>query len=126
MRPLLVEGLTIACCVLLSSCGTQEITNAPPEVVEGCRREIAILTNRDPIFRQDSRLQGAGSDSAQSTIDDARIAKEEEDRTGLASWPEDVLLYRCLESRGIVLTPEQANVLAKWEQKSGSDSTESR
>lgn len=121
MKRITAERLTIVSCALLSSCVAEQITNAPPEVVEGCRREIAILTNREPIRRQGGTLQGTGSEPAQNTIDDARIAKDEAAKTGLASWPDDVLLYRCLESRGIVLTPEQSRALAEWEQKPNSE-----
>lgn len=117
MRRVTVESLTIGCCALVAACGAPQITNAPPEVVEGCRREIAILTGRDPALTQDDALRSPGSEPTQTTIDDARIAREEADGTGRAGWPDDVLMYRCLESRGIVLTPEQARVLAEWEEE---------
>jgi hypothetical protein len=49
--------------------------------------------------------------------DQARTAQAELEGSSLASWPEDALLYRCFTSRGVVLTEEQATVLAEWQSR---------
>lgn len=100
-------------CTLLASCATEEFTNASPEVVDDCRREVALLTDRDLIESQDD-LRGPTLESTPDPVEDARRAKEAAGGGGLPSWPEEVLMYRCLESRGVVLTEEQAQMLAEW------------
>ncbi len=110
-------GLLIVCHALLPSCGMPRVTNAPPEVVEACELEIALLTERDSASARDDTLRRTGAEPGRDTIDEARIAKSEVDAGGIADWPDDVLLYRCLAGRGIELTAEQTRVLAEWEQK---------
>lgn len=111
-------GLLIVCYALLPSCGTPRVTNAPPEVVEACELEIALLTERDSASARDDTLRRAGAEPGRDTIDEARIGRTEAEAGGLADWPDDVLMYRCLAGRGIELTAEQTRVLAEWQQKS--------
>jgi hypothetical protein len=105
-------GLTA--CTLLSSCATEEFANAPAEVVEDCRREVSLLTDREVVESQDD-FRGPPLESTPDPIEDARRAKEVSGGASLTSWPEEALMYRCLESRGVVLTEDQAELLAEWE-----------
>jgi hypothetical protein len=114
----------VAACSLLSSCGTQQVTNAPPAIVEDCQREVAILTDREIVPVQDDPLRGP--EATPDPIEDARAAKEVAGGAGLATWPEEALLYRCLRSRGVQLTPEQAEMLAEWEGELDADPDGSR
>jgi hypothetical protein len=104
-------GLTV--CFLLSSCATEEFGNASAEVVEDCRREVSLLRDDELIESQDD-LRGPALESAPDPVEDARRAKEVSGSTVLTSWPEEALMYRCLESRGVVLTEDQAEMLAEW------------
>jgi hypothetical protein len=104
-------GLTV--CFLLSSCATEEFANAPVEVVEDCRREVSLLRDDELIESQDD-LRGPALESTPDPVEDARRAKEVSGSTVLTSWPEEALMYRCFESRGVVLTEDQAEMLAEW------------
>ncbi|MEX2125774.1 MAG: hypothetical protein WD795_17935 [Woeseia sp.] len=119
-----IACLTVVCSALLPSCGTPQFSNAPPATVEDCRREVAILTDRDALPPQDDPLSGPAAESIPDPIEDARTAKEVAGGAGLATWPEEALLYRCLASRGIELTAEQAAMLTEWEGKLDSDSSD--
>lgn len=102
-------GLTV--CFLLFSCATEEFGNASAEVAEDCRREVSLLRDDDLIESQDDLR---GPDSTPDPVEDARRAKEVSGSTVLTSWPEEALMYRCFESRGVVLTEDQAEMLAEW------------
>jgi hypothetical protein len=110
----LVATIGLTACVLLSSCATEEFANASPEVVEDCRREVSLLTDRE-VVDSDDDLRGPALESTPDPTEDARRAKEVSGGTILTSWPEEALMYRCLESRGVVLTEDQAEMLAEWE-----------
>lgn len=114
----------VVACSLLSSCGTQQVTNASPEIVEDCQREVAILTDREIVPAQDDPLRGP--DAVPDPIEDARAAKEVAGGAGVTAWPEEALLYRCFRSRGVQLTPEQAEMLAEWEGELEADPDGSR
>jgi hypothetical protein len=116
MQRLMGESASIAFLVLLGACSTPRVSNAPPEVVEACEREIALLTNRDLPPLQGDTMPGVGAPG--DAIDEARVGRAEAEAGGIAAWPDDALMYRCLASRGIELDVEQAKVLAEWEQKS--------
>jgi len=105
-------GLTA--CTLLSSCATEEFANASAQVVEDCRREVSLLTDSEVVEPQDD-FRGPALESTPDPVEDARRAKEVAGGASLTSWPEEALMYRCLESRGVVLTEDQAEVLAEWE-----------
>jgi hypothetical protein len=108
-------------CSLLSSCATEEFANASPEVAEDCRREVAILTDRDALSSGSDPLQGPAPEGTPDPIEGARRANEVAGGANLASWPEEALMYRCLKSRGVALTGEQAELLAEWEQQLEAD-----
>jgi hypothetical protein len=117
-----LHGAGIACCLLLAACASPSIGNAPPAVVDECRREVAALTDRDRLPPLDESLpDDAGPEG--TTIDEARTAQAELEGSSLAAWPEDALLYRCFPSRGIVLTEEQATVLAEWQSRTDDTAT---
>jgi hypothetical protein len=99
---------------ILSACASEpRFPNASPEAVAECRREAAVLAEPDPWrVRNDPIRSEAEGDEV---IEDARTAETELQREGLAGWPEDVLIYRCLVSLGETLTAEQARKLADWE-----------
>jgi hypothetical protein len=101
--------------ILLAGCASgPQFPDATPLAVEECRQEAAALTELDPwAVRDDSRSTGEGG----GVIEEARTAAAEAQRTGLVSWPEEVLVYRCLASRGEPLTTEQARELADWERR---------
>jgi hypothetical protein len=104
-------AIALTVCFLLSSCATEEFANASAEVVEDCRREVSLLRD-DELIEPPDDLRGP--DSAPDPIEDARRAKEVSGSTVLTSWPEEALMYRCFESRGVVLTEDQAEMLAEW------------
>ena len=110
-----ITGMVAAGCILLSSCATEEFANAPPEVVEDCRREVALLSDRDILPAQEDPLRGAAAETEPQPIEDARAAQEVAGGAHLPSWPEEALMYRCLESRGVELTQEQTQMLHEWE-----------
>lgn len=110
----------VACCLLLAACASPSIGNAPPAVVDECRREIADLTDRERLPPADESLAEEPGTEA-TTIDEARAARADLEGSGLANWPEDALLYRCFTSRGVVLTEEQATVLAEWQGRTETD-----
>lgn len=127
MRRSIAVLVTVCSAVLsswLSSCVTPQFSNAAPAIVEECQGEVAILTDRDALPAQDDALRGSAAESAPDPIEDARTAKEVAGGAGLATWPEEALLYRCLASRGVELTADQAAMLAEWEAKLGSDSSD--
>jgi hypothetical protein len=108
-----VAGLAVV--LVLWSCAKQQVTNAPPAILEDCQREVAILTDRAISPVQDDPLRGAASETGPQPIEDARAAREGAGGAGLTTWPEEALLYRCLRSRGVQLTVEQAEMLSDWE-----------
>jgi len=117
--PAAAIGLTA--CALLSSCAPAEFANAPAEVVEDCRREVSLLTDREIVESPDD-FRGPALESTPDPVEDARRAREEvSGGASLTSWPEEALMYRCLESRGVVLTEDQAELLAEWEGELGED-----
>lgn len=100
--------------VLLAGCASgPEFPDASPLAVEECRREAALLSEPDPWSVRNDPLRSEGEGDV---IEEARTAAAEARRTGLAGWPEEILVYRCLASRGEPLTPEQARELAEWEE----------
>jgi hypothetical protein len=110
--PAAAIGLTA--CTLLSSCATEEFANASPEVVEDCRREVSLLTDSEVAASPDD-LRGPALESTPDPVEDAERAQEVSGGALLTSWPEEALMYRCLESRGVVLTKDQDEMLAEWE-----------
>lgn len=110
-----LPGVTVGC-LLLAACASPTIGNAPPAVVDECRREVAILTDREYLPPVDESMPEKPGPEA-NTIDEARAARSELEGSSLAAWPEDALLYRCFTSRGVVLTEEQATVLAEWQSR---------
>jgi hypothetical protein len=123
MKAVTCSGLAFACIAALSSCATEEISNAPPAVVDECRREAALLTEPAPWLVRNDPIGDGGSETDE-VIEDARTAEAEADREGLAGWPEEVLVYRCLLGHGVALTREQADELAEWERRLERDSSE--
>lgn len=101
---------------VLSACASEpQFPDASPEAVAECRREAALLTEPDPwTVRNDPIRREAETGDV---IEDARTAESEAARQGLAGWPEDILIYRCLVSRGEPLTAEQAGELADWQER---------
>lgn len=114
----------LLCCAALVACATTDVANAPPEVMEDCRREVALISEVEPELTRPEQLPAGEAGPGEEVLDDARAAREEAEQQGLASWPEEVLLYRCLASRGVQLSDEQARTLAEWEGDSGSDGPE--
>lgn len=109
-------GVAAACCLLVAGCASPPAGNAPPAIVEECRVEVEQLTDADRMPPIDESMpERPGGET--ETIDAARVARSELDGSSLASWPEEALLYRCFTSRGVVLTEEQAAVLAEWQQR---------
>jgi hypothetical protein len=103
---------------LLAACATgEEFAGASPVVVEDCRREVTLLTERDQLTGEDDPLQGPALESAPEPIEDARAAREVAGGAGFADWPEEALMYRCLRSRGVELSADQSEMLAEWEQQ---------
>lgn len=116
MKALTKAGYAVACIATLTSCAEQRIDNAPPAVVADCRREADELTKPDPWLVRNDPLRKSGSEHDE-TIEDARSAEAEVEREGLAGWPREVLVYRCLLGQGVVLTPEQTEKLAEWQRR---------
>lgn len=114
------RGACVGCCLLLAACAAPSIGNAPPAIVDECRREIADLSDRERMPPVDESLPEEPGPEA-TTIDEARAARAELEGSGLANWPEDALLYRCFSSRGVVLTEAQATVLAEWQGRTETD-----
>jgi hypothetical protein len=105
----------VAFAALLEACSGPRVTNAPPEAVEACEREIALIKNQDaPPVRDDTM---PSVETGEDAIDEARRGREEEAAGGIAAWPNHALMYRCLAGRGVELDVEQAKVLAEWEHK---------
>jgi hypothetical protein len=109
-----VATLALTTSILLSSCATEEYANASPAVVEDCRREVSLLTDREVAASPDD-LRGPALESTPDPVEDAERAQEVSGGALLTSWPEEALMYRCLESRGVVLARDQAEMLAEWE-----------
>lgn len=116
MKKLISAGLASAIIAALSSCAPEPIRNAPPAVVEECRREADLLTEPDPSLVRNDPMREGGTESSE-VIEDARAAEAESERVGLGDWPREVLVYRCLVGEGVELTPEQAAELAEWERR---------
>jgi hypothetical protein len=106
---------TVAFAALLAACSGPRVTNAPPEVVEACEREIALIRNQDAPPVRDNTMPGV--ETGEDAIDEARRGREEEAAAGIAAWPDHALMYRCLAGHGVELDVEQASVLAEWEHK---------
>lgn len=105
----------LVCIAALTSCRTApEFPNAPPDVVEDCRRQVVVMTERDPGLATEP-LPDRTTEQGEDVIGDARAAREEAEVENLSTWPEEILLYRCLAARGVELAPEQARELAAWE-----------
>ena len=112
---ILLAGAAAPGLAALASCaGGPEFPDAAPLAVEECRREAALLAEPDPYRVRNDPLRSEGQDDV---IEEARTAAAEAGRAGLAGWPEEVLVYRCLASRGEPLTPEQARELAEWQER---------
>jgi hypothetical protein len=77
----------------------------------------------EAVPMEDDSLRGPAGEAAPDPIEDARTAQGVAGGAGLDTWPEEALLYRCFTSRGVELTPEQAEMLAEWEQKLDTDSS---
>lgn len=107
-------GVLIGVAALGACAGGPEFPDAAPLAVEECRREAALLAEPDPYRVRNDPIRSEGQGDV---IEEARTAAAEAGRAGLAGWPEDVLVYRCLASRGEPLTPEQARELAKWQER---------
>jgi hypothetical protein len=104
------------CLCVLAACATApEFPGAPAEVVEDCRRQVVMLTERDPGAPPTDPLGEETAEPAGDVIEDARAAHADARARNLSEWPEDVLLYRCLAARGVELSPEQLRELEKWE-----------
>jgi hypothetical protein len=108
-----VAAIVLIACALQSSCASEEFANASAEVVEDCRREVSLLTDREIVAPQDD-LRGPALESTPDPVEDARRAKEVSGGAAVISWPEEALMYRCLESRGVVLTEDQVEMLSEW------------
>jgi hypothetical protein len=109
-----VAAIVLIACTLLSSCASEEFTNASAEVAEDCRREVSLLRDTEIVASQDD-LRGPTLESTPDPVEDARRAKEVSGGATVTSWPEEALMYRCLESRGVVLTEDQSEMLSEWE-----------
>lgn len=109
---LIAAGTAVAAVIV--ACATEEFAGVPAGVVDDCRREVALLADRDPSAENDP-FRGPSLESTPEPIEDAREAQEVAGGASLDEWPEDALMYRCLASRGAQLTPDQEAVLAEWE-----------
>lgn len=99
---------------LLSACASEpQFPDAAPQAVAECRREAALLAEPDPWTVRNDPIRS--ETETHEVIEDARTAEAEAARQGLAGWPEEILIYRCLVSRGEPLTTEQARELADWQ-----------
>lgn len=120
MRSTPLTTAVLACVAVLAGCqAAPEFPGAPPEVVEECRRQVVVLTERDPGAPETEPLTGEAEERGEDVIDDARAARADAEVRNLSAWPEEVLLYRCLAGRGVELGPEQARELARWEGRGG-------
>ncbi len=112
-KPALSTALGALAFVCSCTSGPQ-FPDASPVAVEECRREAALLAQADPGIRNGPMSsETAGGE----VIEQARTAAAEARRPGLAGWPEEILIYRCLVSRGEPLTTRQASELADWQKK---------
>jgi hypothetical protein len=114
-RIAIVVGATAS--AVFAACATEDFAGASPVVVEDCRREVMLLTERDQLTGQDDPLQGPALESTPEPIEDARAARAVAGGVGFADWPEEALMYRCLRSRGVELSADQSEMLAEWEQE---------
>jgi hypothetical protein len=115
MKPAQNTCINLACLAALAACAAgPQFPDAEPLAVEECRREAALLAEPDPYRVRNDPIQSEGEGNV---IEEARTAAAEAGRAGLAGWPEEVLVYRCLASRGEPLTPEQARELAEWQER---------
>lgn len=105
----------------LAGCASGSIDNAPAAVAEECRREVADMINTEPAATADDALHD-NEGPTETAIEDARTAREELREPPIADWPEDALLYRCLVSRGVALTEEQAATLSEWQDRNAGKS----
>ena len=110
--------------IILASCATDDYANVPAAVVDDCQREVSLLTEPDVLEVQENPLQGAALESLPDPIEDAREARRDAG-TDAATWPEEALLYRCFESRGIELDPAQAELLDQWRSRPDTPGPES-
>lgn len=115
MRRIPVVCPALASCAFLASCGPTEVANAPPAMLEDCRREVAAITETERQVPPRDQPPPGEAGPTDEVLDDARAARQEARQAGIAAWPEEVLLYRCLASRGVMLTDEQARELAEWQ-----------
>lgn len=116
MHRSLIPIMPIVGVAVLSACASEpQFPEASPEAVAECRREAALLSETDPWTVPDDPMRREAQ--TDDVIDDARTAESEVTRQGLAGWPEDILIYRCLVSRGEPLSAEQARKLADWQQR---------
>ena len=109
---------------VMAACATEDFPGASPVVVEDCRREVMLLTDREQLTEPNDPLQGPALESTPEPIEDARAARGVSGGAGFADWPEEALMYRCLRSRGVELSAEQAEMLAEWEQQAESNGNE--
>lgn len=114
-RPVLTM-IPVVGAALLSACASEpQFPDASPQAVAECRREAAMLAEPDPWTVRNDPIRSETETG--EVIEDARTAEAEASRRGLASWPEDILIYRCLVSRGEPLTAEQTRKLADWQER---------
>lgn len=112
----LASAAVLLCALALPACSTApQFPGAPPDVVEDCRRQVTVLTERDPGTPGTEPLASESDERGSGVIDEARAAREDAESRNLAAWPEEVLLYRCLAARGVELDDKQARELAEWE-----------
>jgi len=109
---------------VVAACATEEFAGASPVVVEDCRREVALLTDREQLTTPNDPLQGPAPESTPEPIEDARAAREVSGGVGISEWPEEALMYRCLRSRGVELSADQSQMLEEWEQQAEPDGNE--
>lgn len=112
---LIAAGTAVA--ATLWACAAEEFAGASPEIVEDCRREVALLSDPDDLSTENDPFRGPSLESTPDPIEDAREAQEVSGGASLNEWPEQALMYRCLASRGVELTSDQAAVLAEWEKR---------
>lgn len=118
MKTAISSALFTLCVAALPACQTApEFPGAPPAVVEDCRRQVVVMTERDPGSPGDPPLPERTGEPDEGVIDEARAGRAEARARNLAAWPEEVLLYRCLAARGVELSTEQARELAEWESR---------
>jgi hypothetical protein len=112
----ITEMMTGAVCAsLLVACSAPRPDNAPANLVTECQREVDAITRLEPTIEDEASAYPDEPSSARA-IEDARAARAVAETGGLASWPDQILMYRCLAANGVVLTPAQSAALSKWDQ----------